>query len=59
MQLHTGTRWGGGEPCKNVQEDVRILERYGLVKITQRPRGSRKIKVPEVPFEEIARYIAI
>jgi len=44
---------------KNVQEDIRILERHGLVKITSRPRGSRKIKVPEVPFEEIALRIAI
>jgi len=44
---------------KNVQEDIRILERHGLVKITERPRGTRKIKVPEVPFEEIALRIAI
>ncbi len=44
---------------KNVQEDIRILERHGLVKITKRPRGSRKIKVPEVPFEEITLRIAI
>jgi len=44
---------------KNVQEDIRILERHGLVKITKRPRGTRKIKVPEVPFEEIALRIEI
>jgi predicted transcriptional regulator len=44
---------------KNVQEDIRILERHGLVKITKRPRGTRKIKVPEVPFEEIVLRIAI
>lgn len=44
---------------KNVQDDIRILERHGLVRITKRPRGSRKIKVPEVPFEEIALRIAI
>jgi predicted transcriptional regulator len=44
---------------KNVQDDIRILERHGLVKITKRPRGSRKIKVPEVPFEEITLRIAI
>jgi len=43
---------------KNVQEDIRILERHGLVKLTKRPRGSRKIKVPEVPFEEIELRIA-
>lgn len=44
---------------KNVQQDIRILERHGLVKITRRPRGSRKVKVPQVPFEEIALRIAI
>jgi predicted transcriptional regulator len=44
---------------KNVQDDIRILERHGLVKITKLPRGTRKIKVPEVPFEEIALRIAI
>lgn len=44
---------------KNVQEDIGILERHGLVKITKRPRGSRKVKVPQVPFEEIALRIAI
>src|SRR5712692_4965936 len=43
---------------KNVQEDIRILERHGLVRIAQRPRGSRKVKVPQVPFEEIALKIA-
>jgi predicted transcriptional regulator len=44
---------------KNVQGDIRILERHGLVKLTERARGNRKIKVPEVPFEEIALRIAI
>ncbi|MGO9604484.1 MAG: ArsR family transcriptional regulator [Candidatus Binataceae bacterium] len=44
---------------KNVQEDVRILERHGLVRIDKRSRGSRKVKVPRVPFEEIALKIAI
>lgn len=44
---------------KDVQEDIRILERHGLVKITTHPRGSRKIKVPEVPYEEIALRISI
>jgi predicted transcriptional regulator len=48
-----------GRDLKNVQEDVRILERPGLVRITRRPRGSRKVKVPRVPFEEIALKIAI
>jgi predicted transcriptional regulator len=44
---------------KNVQEDIRILERHGLVRITKEPRGKRKVKVPQVPFEEIALRIAI
>ena|SRR5208337_1730214 len=48
-----------GRDLKNVQEDVRILERHGLVRIAKRPRGSRKVKVPRVPFEEIALKIAI
>ena len=48
-----------GRDLKNVQEDVRILERHGLVRIASRPRGSRKVKVPRVPFEEIALKIAI
>jgi hypothetical protein len=42
-----------------IQEDVRILERHGLVRIAKHPRGSRNVKVPEVPFEEIALKIAI
>jgi predicted transcriptional regulator len=48
-----------GRDLKNVQDDIRILERHGLVKITKHPRGSRKVKVPQVPFEEIALKIAI
>ena len=48
-----------GRDLKNVQEDVRILEQHGLVRITKQARGSRKVKVPRVPFEEIALKIAI
>jgi len=48
-----------GRDLKNVQQDVRILELHGLVRIARRPRGSRKVKVPCVPFEEIALKIAI
>ena len=44
---------------KNVQEDIRILERHGLVRISKEPRGKRKVKVPQVLFEEIALKIAI
>lgn len=48
-----------GRDLKNVQEDVRILERHGLLRIARQPRGKRKVKVPSVPFEEIALRIAI
>src|SRR5262249_40346016 len=48
-----------GRDFKNVQEDIGILERHGLVRITKEPRGKRKVKVPQVPFEEIALRIAI
>lgn len=43
---------------KNVQEDLRILERYGLVRVTK-SRGSRRARVPEALFGEIALRIAI
>jgi len=48
-----------GRDFKNVQEDIRILERHGLVRIARKPRGKRKVKVPQVLFEEIALRIAI
>ena len=48
-----------GRDFKNVQEDIEILERHGLVQITKEPRGKRKVKVPQVPFEEIALRIEI
>jgi predicted transcriptional regulator len=44
---------------KNVQDDIRILERHGLVRIARVPRGKRKVKVPQVFFEEIALRIAL
>ena len=36
-----------------------ILERHGLMRIVKEPRGKRKVKVPVVPFGEIALRIAI
>ena len=48
-----------GRDLKNVQDDVRILEQHGLLRIAKQPRGSRQVKVPSVPFEEIALRIAI
>ena len=44
---------------KNVQEDIAILERHRLIRVSKEPRGKRKVKVPEVLFEEIALKIAI
>jgi predicted transcriptional regulator len=48
-----------GRDLKNIQEDVRILERHGLVRIVKRARGSRTVKTPCVPFDEIALKIEI
>jgi predicted transcriptional regulator len=45
---------------KNVQEDLRLLERYGLVRMTRsRGHGTRGAKIPEALFGEIALKIAI
>jgi predicted transcriptional regulator len=44
---------------KNVQQDIGILERHGLVRISREPRGKRNVKVPQVPFEQISLKIAI
>lgn len=45
---------------KNVQEDLRLLERYGLVRMTRsRRRGARRVRVPKAVFGEIALKIAI
>src|SRR2546422_356022 len=49
-----------GRDLKNVQDDVRTLERYGLVRISRgRTIGKRKVKVPRALFNEIALRIAI
>lgn len=45
---------------KNVQQDVALLERHGLVTFTERRRGEKsKVRIPEAPFDEIALRIAI
>ena len=45
---------------KNVQQDLRILQEYGLIRMTPvRRAGKRRAKVPEAPFDEIALKIAI
>lgn len=49
-----------GRDLKNVQDDLRILERHGLVRMTRgRSAGKRKVKVPRALFGEIALRIAI
>ena len=49
-----------GRNLKNVQDDLRILEQYGLVRLSHGRRGGkRKVKVPEALFGEIALKIAI
>lgn len=43
-----------------MQDDLRILKRYGLVRMTRgQGTGKRATKVPEAPFAEIALKIAI
>ena len=45
---------------KNVQQDLRILESYGLIRMSPARRaGKRLAKVPEAPFDEITLKIAI
>ncbi len=45
---------------KNVQDDLRLLEEYGLVRTTKgRGAGRRAVKVPQALFGEIALKIAI
>ena len=45
---------------KNVQNDLRTLEHYGLVRMTRgRSAGKRRVKIPQAMFGEIALRIAI
>ena len=45
---------------KNVQQDLRILEEYGLIRMTPaRGTGKRPVKVPQAPFDEITLKVAI
>ena len=49
-----------GRDLKNVQQDLRLLETYGLVRVTrERGVGRRTVKVPETLFDEITLKIAI
>jgi predicted transcriptional regulator len=45
---------------KNVQQDVRLLERHGRVRLTEKRRGQKnKVRIPEAPFDQIGLRIAI
>jgi predicted transcriptional regulator len=45
---------------KNVQSDLQLLQRYGVVKISRgHGTGKRKVRTPTAPFSEIALRIAI
>jgi predicted transcriptional regulator len=45
---------------KNVQDDLRILETYGLVHMTHATRsGKRRVRVPQAVFDQIELKIAI
>lgn len=49
-----------GRDLKNVQDDLRLLDDYGLVQMKDgRSAGKRKVKVPRALFGEIALKIAI
>lgn len=49
-----------GRDLKNVQGDLRLLEKYGLVRMNAGHRaGKRRVRVPEVMFDEIALKITL
>jgi predicted transcriptional regulator len=49
-----------GRDLKNVQDDLRLLERYGLVRMGRgRSSGKRRVKIPRAVFNEISLRIAI
>jgi predicted transcriptional regulator len=44
---------------KNVQDDLALLHKHGLVRFRHRKEDRRGAKIPEVPFAEIALRIAL
>ena len=49
-----------GRDLKNVQQDLRILEQHGLIKMARgRGTGNRAVKIPTALCREIALRIAI
>jgi len=49
-----------GRDLKNVQNDLRLLEQYGLVRMGDgHSSGKRKVRIPQAVFDEISLKIAI
>src|SRR5262245_14076180 len=49
-----------GRDLKNVQDDLRLLETYGLIRLASGTRsGNRRVRVPQAVFDQIALKIAI
>jgi predicted transcriptional regulator len=49
-----------GRDLKNVQDDLRLLERYGLVEMRDGGKtGRRRVRTPKALFRQIALKIAI
>lgn len=49
-----------GRDLKNVQDDLRLLETYGLVRMAHGTRsGKRRVRVPQAMFDQIELRIAI
>ena len=45
---------------KNVQDDLRILEKYGLVRMAEATgTGKRRVRIPQSLFDQIELKIAI
>jgi predicted transcriptional regulator len=48
-----------GRDAKNVQDDLELLHKHGLVRFRRRVSDQRGAKIPEVPFREIEVTIAL
>jgi len=49
-----------GRDLKNVQDDLRLLESYGLIRMADATRtGKRRVRVPQALFDQIELKIAI
>jgi len=44
---------------KNVHEDIKLLERYGILKTRMRSGTQRTQRVPRVPYDEISLKIPL